>query len=281
MASIISLDGLVTVSLLRSIIIYCLYFRFVLLQGKNNVFISFLLVFSLSLIPALGLSQETKEKKKKEEQTDKYGRDLEELTLKKRGPNLDRYGHIFIGYGFILGPEEDSAQIISGKSSTFTLGWLSKWRINRWYELGFDASYQYSSFHIKQDSSKLVPDNVQHKKEKLVFNRIELAPFQRFKFRNRYHSTGTFLDLGVYAGWNYRIKHQTVEKDLIPGTSQSKTISLGLKYTEDFNYGVMARLGFNRFIFYARYRFSNLFLPSKNIPELPRYNVGLKIGIHQ
>ena len=228
--------------------------------------------------------QGEKEKKKKEpkDKKDKYGRDLEELTLKKRGPNHDRYGHIFIGYGFILGESEgDSAAIIPFNSSTFTLGWLSKWRLTSWYELGFDVAYQYSSFHIDQDSSKIVPNNTLHKKEKLVFNRLEVAPFQRFKFRNRYHSTGTFLDMGVYAGWNYRIKHQTVERDLIPGTSQSKTISLGLKYTEDFNYGVMARLGFNRFIFYARYRFSDLFLPSSNLPELPRYNVGLKIGIHQ
>ena len=255
-----------------------------LFKSKNKGFLFLLILLALIIQSTHSFAQtdSTSSKKVKKEKKDKYGRDIEELTLKKRGPNLDRYGHIFIGYGFIVGDSEgDSAKIIAGSSSTFTLGWLSKWRINRWYELGFDAAYQYSSYHMKQDSSKIVPNKVQHKTEKLVFNRIELAPFQRFKFRNRYHSTGTFLDLGVYAGWNYRIKHQTVEKDKIPGTSQSKTISLGLKYTEDFNYGAMARLGFNRFIFYARYRFSDLFTPKSDLPELPRYNVGLKIGIHQ
>lgn len=217
-----------------------------------------------------------------QESKDSFGRDIEEITLKKRGPNLDKYGHLYLGYGFIVGESEgDSADIIPFNSSTFTIGWLSKWRINNWYELGFDVAYQYSAFKLQQDSSKMVPNRTQHKKEKLVFNSLEVAPFQRFKIRNRYHSTGMFLDIGGYFGYNYRIKHQTLEKDRIPGSSRSRTVNLGLKYTEDFAYGAMARIGFNRFIFYARYRFSDLFTPASNLPELPRINVGLKIGIHQ
>jgi len=230
----------------------------------------------------LAFAQLSAQEGENEVHTDKYGRDLDELTLKKRGPNLDRYGHIFIGYGFILGPSEgDSAEIIPLNSSTFTLGYLSKWRVNRWYELGFDVAYQYSSYKIEQDSSKIVPNRILHKREKLVFNRIEIAPFQRFKFRNRYHSTGTFLDMGIFFGYNYRIKHQTVERDRVTGAGKTRTVNLDLQYTQDFNYGLMARIGFNRFIFYARYRYSDLFTPSSDIPELPRFNVGLKIGIHQ
>lgn len=243
----------------------------------------FLFLFVLSSVDLMA-QQDTIQQtvKEKEIKKDKYGRDLQQLTLKKWGPNADRYGHLFVGYGFIVGESEgDSAAILPLSSSTFTIGYLSKWRVNKWYELGFDINYQYSSFKLKQDSSKAVPNGILHKKEKLVFNRIEIAPFQRFKFRNRYHSSGTFLDMGVYGGWTYRVKHQTLEKDPVSGASQSKTISLGLNYTEDFTYGVMARLGFNRFVFYARYRFSDLFTPESNLPELPRYNVGLKIGIHQ
>ena len=235
------------------------------------------LLFLILIITKSVFAQDTAK-----EVTDKYGRDLDELTLKKRGPNLDRYGHLFIGYGFILGPSEgDSASIIPLSSSTFTIGWLSKWRLSRWYELGFDIDYQYSAFKLVQDSAKIVPNRVLHKREKLVFNRIEIAPFMRFKFRNRYHSTGTFLDLGGFMAYNYRIKHQTVERDQIPGASKTRVVNLGLDYTEDFNYGVMARIGFNRFIFYARYRLSELFTEKSGLPELPRYNVGLKIGIHQ
>lgn len=237
------------------------------------------LVFLLVVLSSFQLIAQREQEAKSR---DKYGRDLGELTLKKRGPNLDRYDHIFIGYGFVVGPSEgDSAATIPLNSSTFTLGWLSKWRINRWYELGFDIAYQYSSFKIEQDSSKIVPSRTIYKREKLVFNRLEVAPFQRFKFRNRYHSTGTFLDLGVYFGFNYRIKHQTVERDRLPSADKTRTVSFGLAYTEDFTYGLMARIGFNRFIFYARYRYSDLFTESSDLPELPRFNVGLKLGIHQ
>ncbi len=207
---------------------------------------------------------------------------LEEYILKKRGPNKDRYGHLFLGYGFIVGDSEgDSAAIRPGTSSSFVLGWRSKWRINSWYELGFDASYHYSSFHIKQDSFKIVPNTTQHKREKLVFNAIELVPFQRFKIRNRDHSAGTFIDIGGYAGFNYRVKHQTVERNQISGSGISKTTNLRLKYTEDLSYGAIVRFGFNRVVLFGRYRVSDLFTVKSRLPELPRMEFGISLGIHQ
>lgn len=217
-----------------------------------------------------------------QEESDQYGRDLDELTLKKKGPNKDYYNHLFIGYGFIFGESKsDSAQILTPKSSAFLLGYLWKWRITKWYELGFDALYHYNSFHIKQDSIKIVPSSNLHKKEKIVFNNIQLAPFQRFKFKNKHHSAGIFLDLGIYAGYNYRIKHQTVESNRTPGSGKTKTVNTQLKYTEDFSYGLMARLGFNRVVFYGRYRWSKLFTNESGLPDLPTYEVGVKFGLHQ
>jgi hypothetical protein len=203
-------------------------------------------------------------------------------VLKKRGPNLDHYGHLYFGYGFLLGDSDtDSAQIRNGTSSSFSLGWLTKYRINNWYELGFDVSYYYSSFHIKQDSFKIVPSNQLHKREKLVFNNIQVIPFQRFKLKNKYHSTGIFIDLGGFAGWNYRIKHQTVERNQAPGAGRTKTVNQKLNYTNDFTYGAIARIGFNRFVFYGRMRLSDLFNDYRNLPELPRFDLGMTIGIHQ
>jgi hypothetical protein len=234
-------------------------------------------LFSVLIFLSASLSSSAQE-----EGSDQYGRNLEELTLNKRGPNKDYYGHLYFGYGFIVGESEsDSASIIAGKSSAFNLGWLWKWRISKYYELGFDVSYHYSSFHLAQDSSKIVPTRLIHKREKIVFNNLQVVPFQRFKFRNRYHSNGTFIDLGGYAGWNYRIKNQTVERNKTPGAGKTKTVNLNLQYTEDFSYGLMAPLGFNRFMFYGRYRLSDLFRDEDNLPEFPRFEVGLNIGIHQ
>lgn len=207
---------------------------------------------------------------------------LEQYILKKRGPNRDHYGHLYLGYGFLIGDSEgDSAEIRMGTSSSFSLGWLSKWRINKWYELGFDVTYHYSSFHLVQDSTKIVPNSTIHRREKLVFNNIQLIPFQRFKLKNKNLSTGIFIDLGVYGGYNYRIKHQTVERNQQPGAGKTKTVNLNLKYTEDFAYGAIARIGFNRLVFFARYRFSDLFTPASGLPELPRIDLGFTLGIHQ
>jgi hypothetical protein len=161
------------------------------------------------------------------------------------------------------------------------LGYLWKWRMTKWYELGFDVLYHYNSFHIKQDSLKVLPSTKLHKREKIVFNNIQVSHFQRFKFKNKYHSAGIFLDLGVYAGYNYRVKHQTLERNRAKGAGKTKTVNTQLKYTEDFNYGLMARIGFNRVVFYGRYRWSNLFTKNSGLPELPTYEVGLKFGLHQ
>ena len=212
---------------------------------------------------------------------DKYNRDLDSLTLRKRGPNLDYYGHFFIGYGLIAGADSDSARLIYGKSSAFSLGHLWKWRMAKWLEIGFDVEYHYASFHLKQDSSKIVPNSTIHKREKIVFNSLQTVPFVRFILRNRYHSTGTFIDLGGFAGYNYRIKNQTLERDQTPGSGKTKTVNVNLKYTEDFDYGLLGRVGFNRFVIYGRYRLSNLFTEESDLPELPNFEIGLRIGLHQ
>lgn len=233
------------------------------------------IVFLFLLLPIIAFSQGKKNHPDLESNLDGY-------ILKKRGPNKDHYSHLVIGYGFLFGESEgDSASIRMPSSSSFHLSYLSKWRISYWYELGFDFSYQYSSFHIKQDSSKIIPSPQLHKKEKLVFNAVQITPFQRIKLRNRNHSTGIFIDIGGYFGYHYRVKHQTVEDNLTPGSGSTKIINLRLKYTEDFAYGALFRVGFNRLIFFGRYRISDLFTDDSNLPELPRFDVGVALGIHQ
>tara|TARA_B100001109_G_C18854535_1_gene470988 strand:+ start:583 stop:1323 length:741 start_codon:yes stop_codon:yes gene_type:complete len=243
--------------------------------GKSKIPFQTLITFLL-LVSALAVSAQ------EEENIDKYGRNLEELTIRKRGPNLDHYSHIFLGYGYIIGPsEKDSADVRGYKSSTFMLGYLFKWRLAKFSEIGFSATYHYSSFHLKQDSMKAVPTKQLHRKEKIVFNNIQLAPFHRIKLTNKHHSNGTFIDMGGYFGYHYRTKHQTRENNLNTGARRTRTVNLGLKYVDDFSYGLLARIGFNRIMLYARYRISNHFTPSSDLPELPRFEAGLKLGIHQ
>ncbi len=214
-------------------------------------------------------------------EVDPYGRDLDALTLNKRGPNQDKYSHLFIGYGFVSGFDLDSSEVIYGKSAAFSIGYLFKWRIAKWSELGFDVAYHRSGFHIKQDSSKTIPSSQLHKKEKFIFNSLQASPFVRLKLINKFHSNGTFIDLGGFAGWQYNIKHETVENNLTPGAGKTKITNTNLDYTKDYTYGLLARIGFNRFIFYGRYRLSDLFKDEDGFDDLPLFEFGLKLGIHQ
>ncbi|MFB1021510.1 MAG: hypothetical protein QMC40_01970 [Vicingaceae bacterium] len=212
---------------------------------------------------------------------DPYGRDLEALTINKRGPNQDKYSHLFLSYAFITGLDNDSSEIIFGKSGAFSIGYLWKWRLAKWSELGFDVAYHRSAFHLKQDSSKIIPNSIIYKREKLVFNSIVVSPFIRIKLVNRLHSNGIFIDLGGYAGWQYDVRHKSVEKRPNPGANQTKTLDTRLDYIRDYNYGLLARIGFNRFVFYGRYRMTNLFTDRSGFRNLPQYEFGMRIGIHQ
>lgn len=212
---------------------------------------------------------------------DEFGRDLDGMTLLKSGPNKDKYTHLFLAYGFLLGePESDSADIIYGKSSAFQIGLLFKWRVAKIMELGFDISYHYAAFHLEQDSSKLIPNRQLHDKEKMLFNDLMLTPFVRIKLKNKYHSTGTFIDLGGFAGFTYRAVHYTVDYKLVPNSHRTKIRDIRLDYNQSYSYGAMVRLGFNRIIIYGKYRFSDLFKKEFNYPELPRVEAGLMIGLH-
>ncbi|MEX2380146.1 MAG: hypothetical protein WD530_05350, partial [Vicingaceae bacterium] len=78
-----------------------------------------------------------------------------------------------------------------------------------------------------------------------------------------------------------RVKHQTVEKNQASGAGKTKSVNTQLEYTEDFSYGLLARIGYNRVVFYGRYRWSNLFTEKSGFPDLPNYEVGVKFGLHQ
>ena len=216
-----------------------------------------------------------------DEKPDPYGRDLDALTINKRGPNSDKYSHLFLGYGFVTGFDLDSSEIIYGKSGVFTLGYLFKWRIAKYLEGGFDAAYHRTAYHLKQDSSKTIPTSNLHEKEKIVFNSLEVSPFIRIKLLNKFRSNGTFIDLGFFTGWQYNTKHETVEEDLTIGAGKSKTVNTDLKYKRSYVYGPLARVGFNRIIFYGRFRASDLFTKNSGLEDLPKYEIGIKIGVHQ
>src|SRR5690606_16514896 len=116
--------------------------------------------------------------------------------------------------------------------------------------------------------------------EKMLFNNLMLTPFVRLKLKNKYHSTGTFIDLGAFAGFTYRAVHYSIDYNYVPNSHRTKMRDIRLDYNQVYAYGLMGRIGFNRVILYGKYRMSDLFKAEYGYPELPRYEAGLMIGFH-
>ncbi len=216
------------------------------------------------------------------ENIDEYNRNLDELTIPKKGPNKKKYTHAFLSYGFIIGASEgDSSAIKYGNSTAFSVGFRSKYRLTNFYEIGFEVAYLRTRYLPVQDSLKNIPNNIQHDKEMLALNALDVAVFNRFKFKNKVHSAGIFLDLGAYADWNYRTVHYTKNNDLIKTAERTVVKNYQLDYMLNYAYGVNARIGFNRLAIDFRYRLSDVFDNKANYGELPNMVIALQLGLHQ
>lgn len=217
-----------------------------------------------------------------EDNIDEYNRNLDELTIPKKGPNKKKYTHAFLSYGFIIGASEgDSSAIKYCNSTAFSVGFRSKYRIAKFYEIGFEIAYLRTRFLPVQDSSKNIPNSILHDKEMLANNALDIAVFNRFKLKNKDHSAGVFLDLGAYVDWNYRSVHYTKNKDLVQSADRTVVKNYQLDYLLNYAYGVNARIGFNRLAIDFRYRLSDVFDKKANYGELPNMVIALQLGLHQ
>jgi hypothetical protein len=91
---------------------------------------------------------------------------------------------------------------------------------------------------------------------------------------------GLFVDVGLFAGWNFSIRHNTVTKDA--GTRTK--ISTKAADMSPFQWGVRARLGYGIISAYAQYRFNRLdkrcFYSGEKVQDFPSLEVGIQLVIH-
>lgn len=214
------------------------------------------------------------------------------------GPNRKYYGHFFAGFGLMAGPSEKAGSSIAyGKSHEWLFGYRFKLKVAGFYALGFDLTLNPQTFYLKQQAGKTLPTPLFFDEEKFKFTNLGLSFYQRFNWGKRGDYVGNFVDMGVYGNW-MPVKVHIYEDDnlfgvsgLLSGVKQVKVRESGLKYVEDFNYGVLARLGFNRYVLYGSYRLSDLFggyalldETGKNMydfAELPRATFGFQVGLHK
>jgi hypothetical protein len=183
----------------------------------------------------------------------------------------------------VLQSEGSGSDIRYWHSGTFYVGKRFKFKLTEFWAWGVELEYFRQDFDLKQVPGKLLPNDIQHKQERLVFDNAGLALFNRINFSRRGNIIGNFLDIGGYINGSFSVKH--IIKDEIDeplyGSNQVVSIRKKLDYAERYQYGLKARLGFNRYVITANYRLSDLVISDNpSISELSRLSVGLELGIH-
>lgn len=207
-------------------------------------------------------------------------KEVGDTTIETFGPNLKKFSHFYFGAGFILGePDSAGSATLTGTSMNYTFGFRYKIKLTNWFALGGDLALGTYSYRLKQDTTKVVPNKIIHDKEKLSIGNLGANAFLRFNFGKRGNRIGNFLDLGGYA--DLKISGRHYYKDKMDNDNVIETTISHLNYFNAYNYGVMARIGFNRYVIYGSYRLSDMFDESYKYPELPRLTIGLQIGIHK
>lgn len=204
-------------------------------------------------------------------------------SYKTYGPNQKHFSHFYVGFGMFADKAETGADVNYGKTNSFQLGMRYKFRLNKTFALGYDFSWSKHSFNLNQNDVKILPNNILNDNEKIVFNNLGLELFYRLNFGTSDAKMGTFIDMGAYGNWAYRNKHVTMNNfDDDDGLLYERRIvtNRGLKYTQPFNYGVRGRIGYNRYVLMGEYRLSSQFKDEYNLPELPKFQLSLQIGIH-
>lgn len=203
------------------------------------------------------------------------------------GPNLKHFIYPFTGYGFVAGAAETAgSQVKYGASHDWHLGLRYKLKLAELYAVGLDLHVNPQTFYLKQHAGKTLPNSLQHESEKLRITNVGLGFYNRINFRKRGNYLGNFTDLGVFGNWlasSTHIARDQVESNGEPAGEEIIVKSNNLNYLTDFHYGLLARIGFNRFVFYGTYRLSNLFnnRQGKNFAELPKMVIGFELGLHQ
>lgn len=203
---------------------------------------------------------------------------LADSTVSSFGPNRTNYIHSFISYGLPIAEIKEGADISIGRSSNFNFGFRYKLRASNFYAIGAELFYEFNEFSIKQNDEKFLLDTTINDKERMRFNNLGLGFYNRFNFGRRGDAIGNFIDLGVFGEWVFDLTHVT--KNELPDGSKVKVKTRKLGIEEPLAYGVLVRIGFNRFVLFGNYRLSNFFKEKYGYPELPHANAGIQIGFH-
>lgn len=200
------------------------------------------------------------------------------------GPNRNHFSFPFFAVGqHSEGYSHENDTTISpvfGRSIELRFGTRTRLKVNKLLGLGLDYELGYSSHFINlKDEYALANFSPDVKKAKYQLYTIGAAAYFQFNFEpKRGNQLGSYLDLGVFGGYNFGRKFSQVLK---VGKEKSVYTLKKLQSFEKLNYGAIIRFGKNTWAIFTKYRYSNSFKnkSSNGNYELPRLTFGFELFI--
>jgi hypothetical protein len=196
------------------------------------------------------------------------------------GPNRRYFAHGYLGYGLLVGSAGTGAAIRYGLGSAeLHAGGRLKVRFSQILALNVDLGYAYRRYELAQNAEKTVPTPALHREESLALHQLYSEASLRLNAGRRGNSVGRYLDLLAGGSWVVASSHTTVD-DPAPGIGSVETTEHGLPYLRRWTGSAGVRLGIDRYALTVRRRLTPAFaVPYANWPELPRWAVGLELGL--
>ncbi|MFO7978899.1 MAG: hypothetical protein R6U64_09580 [Bacteroidales bacterium] len=194
------------------------------------------------------------------------------------GMNRKHYLHSFLGAHFSSGTADDPRGDVSmGNSWTLEYGFRYKRRFSQVFSGGLETSLKRASYHPDQFLLPDLAEEYTYKREKFVFLSLGMAAYQRINYGKRGNYIGRFVDVGLYGDLHYNLR-QIIRYSGTDDHLRLRRSRMDIHHL--FEYGVLARVGFNNFVIKGTYRLSEIFTAQSGLAEFPRFKLGLEIGIH-
>ncbi len=200
------------------------------------------------------------------------------------GPNRKYYIYNYLGGGIksslVKKLNEDFISLKLGSELNFG----TRYRIGfgRVFAIIYDLQLNSSWNKINLKENPVIPISVINlKKVSYIYHQIGNSISTQFNFNpKRGNRLGTYLDLGVFGSYIYSNKFR-YKLELADLSDNTVVTIKKMEYFNKFIYGLIGRIGKEKFIFYGKFRLSDLFNNETSFtsPELPRFTLGMELLI--